>query len=165
MNNTVTITAAEDLNKMFPLVEGLSPDVLHSPSEVREHKAKFQARLDAIHKYQNEQRLVKVAADAKRNAPLTEQEYYEEAVKRQEAIHAQRVAVELAEAAAKALRQEYLDSSPAEVSLGDANPVRFMQEFEHWVRKGYVADHQRTIIGLNFFESVLTAPVKKGKPQ
>ncbi|NKI70760.1 hypothetical protein GN109_15155, partial [Collimonas pratensis] len=101
ISNTVGITISDvdaEILRLFPLIKQLNPELLHSPAEKRAHDTLVQERWNAVDKYKRAQHQAAVAAQAKTNAPLSENDYYQQALARQAERKEQELAREVAEA-------------------------------------------------------------------
>lgn len=159
------IATAEEINVLYPLIPDLDNTKLHSPEVREQHRQAFHDRLARIAAHQNAIQQADSTAKAKANAPMTDEELYQEALKEQEALMARNLQREVEAAAAVAAKKAQLAERPAEVTVCTPNVMEFLQDIEHWCSIGYRIDLHRALIGMTLYDVTLVAPAKKAKPQ
>jgi hypothetical protein len=124
-------------------IPALDPSVLHSPKAVEDWK---QLHRDV---FNTNAATVRAEAEAKKairnhaNRILTSEEFYEEALQREQEKKAKATADKLLEEAAEQAKQDFLNSAPDELLVSERSPASLILALEHWVRKGYSADINR----------------------
>ena len=118
--------------------ESLSIYVLHSPSEVRQHAAEMEEYFEAIRKIEYGKRIKAQAIIDEANRPLTEDEYFQEAVKRQKAQDDKQAEREAITKAAALAEIDRLMGSPEIAEVMHRNEYTFLQEVIQWSNRGYV---------------------------
>lgn len=124
-----------------PAVPDLDHTVLHSPVEIRAWKTAVRDRANEIIRLENEAVQALVAKEAKERSPLSEEEYYREALQRQAERDAKALEDQLRMDVAEQARLDFLESSPETLTITENNPSSFFVAINHWVRdRGYSLD-------------------------
>ncbi|KJK23292.1 hypothetical protein UB46_16470 [Burkholderiaceae bacterium 16] len=111
---------------------------LHSPTEVRQWESEWQDYRQALVDEQNRERIKEQSAHAESNRNLTDQEYYDLAVKREakeKERQAERAAAAKAEREAK---EAYLASEPDTVDISENSEYLTLLRLQHRFSQGYV---------------------------
>ncbi len=137
----------------------LDSSKLHSPAEVRAHRAEVEAYFATVRSEAERLHKREEAARAEAQRPLTEDEYHAAAVIReaeQRSRIAEREAVEVAAAEAKAA---YLESTPDIADIEASNPHHFLLQVIHWAARGYQMPEGADIATFpNWYAVKLVAP-------
>lgn len=156
------ITPSEILTPPAPL----DSSILHTPDEVRAWKKAVAAYQDALAEAARIERIKQQAAEAKARAPLTPEERYALALKREQQKQAAEAAIEKREAEKAAAEEAYLASSPPSVEICEANPAVFLKKVVHWATRGYELNNFSVAVDplcVATFTAPAPAPAKKAK--
>jgi hypothetical protein len=134
---------------------------LHSPEAVKAWKQDVADYHQALARIERAKEAKQQAAIAEQNRVLTDEEYYQEALKRKKIaddIAAERAAAEKAAALAEI---ERLMSSPKTVDVINRNEVLFMIEVIQWANRGYtMAENGFHSFGMGLYHITMNAPAK-----
>lgn len=142
--------------------EPLSLYTLHTPEVVKQWKAEMADYYQELASIENAEKIKDQDEYAHQNRILSEDEYFQVAVKRQKVIDdkASTTAVEAKKAALSEI--DHRMSSPATVDVINRNEFAFIQEVIHWANRNYTLAND----GFHSFVSGLyhiqmTAPANK----
>ena len=157
------ITPSEILTPPAPL----DSTVLHSPDEVRAFKRALVDYGNALAEEARIERLKQQAAEAKARAPLTPEERYALALKREQQKQAAEAAIAKRETEKAAAEEAFLASSPASVEICEPSPAVFLKKVVHWATRGYELNEYSIAIDplcvATFTAPAPATPVKKAK--
>jgi hypothetical protein len=138
---------------------------LHTRAEVRAWQdANFEYHA-AIHAEEQRAATQAAAKAAEASRPLSDDEYYQQAVQRETEKRARIADREAAEKADQEAKVAYLESTPAIADIDATNPYSFLLQVIAWAQKGYTLPEDADIATFPSWYAVkLTAPAPAPAP-
>jgi len=137
---------------------------LHSPEVRRQHRAEVEAYVQALRNIERQKEIKAEAIKAEATRPLTEDEYFQEAVKRNKQQQDKQAERAAAEKAAELARIDFLMSSPPVVEIMETNEYKFLATVINFASRGYtLGDNGIQHFGFGLFHCNLDAPTPTKK--
>jgi hypothetical protein len=115
----------------------LDSTVLHSPAEVQAWKDAHADYRNALAAIERAEEAKAKAAQEKANGVLTDEDYFEQAKKREAEKQKKLAEAAAADAARRAEKEAYMLSEPEVADVMEATEFNLLKALEHWMSRGY----------------------------
>jgi len=136
----------------------LDKSVIHTPEAVSRWKNEMFAYQSTLDQIETEKLKKEQAAQNYANRHLSQQEYFEQSVKREKEQKAKDAARQADIAKAEKEKEALLASNPPFVDIVETTDYSFLKQFEHWINKRYVYESTEYFIA-GCYTARLKAPV------
>lgn len=137
----------------------LDNKILHHPDVVRQHKSDVFEYHAAIRATEQAKVVADQAAEAHANRIISDEEYYQANVLRQQEQEKRQASYVVAEKAAALANIDRLMQSPPVAEVVARNEFAFLQELILWSSKGYTLEDNGIVhFGPGFYNVLLSAP-------
>jgi hypothetical protein len=144
--------------------EPLDRTKLHSPAVVRSHDKAVADYWQAVREAERAEAQAKEAAQAHSNRVISEDDYFQMAVARDNANRLKDLERQTAALAAEKEKQDYLASNPDVAEVVATNVAVFLNQLQHWHVRGYSVDFNGPLMTMpNLYHVMLNAPAKSTK--